>query len=358
MTNYLLAGGGTAGHVNPLLALAQLIRERESDAKLIAVGTAEGLESRLVPQQGLRLETIARLPFPRKPGKYALEFPMRYRRAVRQLRELMRVEQVDVVVGFGGYASAPCYTAASREKIPYVIHEANALPGMANKLGARGTKFVGVTFPGTKIPHAQVTGMPLRKEITSLDRAGMRAAAAEFFGLEPDKPTLLVTGGSLGSRGINLGVLQAAGEILASGAQVLHIWGGLTQLEDPQLPGYRVLAYCDRMELAFAACDVVISRAGATTVSEIAGLGIPAFFAPYRVGNGEQARNCQAIVAAGGAMQIEDEQITSAWVRAEVIPLLHDVQRQQRMSAAAKSVARLDGTQRLYELTRSALAAV
>ncbi|MBB4071296.1 UDP-N-acetylglucosamine--N-acetylmuramyl-(pentapeptide) pyrophosphoryl-undecaprenol N-acetylglucosamine transferase [Canibacter oris] len=355
MTNYLLAGGGTAGHVNPLLALAELIKATDPAAEIVTLGTAEGLESKLVPQRGFELVTIARLPFPRKPSLYALGFPLRYRQAVAQVRQLIRTRKIDVVVGFGGYAAAPAYSAAKREKIPYVIHEANALPGMANKLGARGTKYVGVTFPGTPMPGAVVTGMPLRQEITKLDRAALRATAAAHFELDPALPTLLVTGGSLGARGINQGMAGAAAEIVASGAQVLHIWGGLTAVADPQQPGYRVLQYCDRMDLAFAIADLAVSRAGSTTVSEISGLGIPAVFSPYRHGNGEQALNCRAVVAAGGALAVEDSDITTAWVQQTLLPLLHDKQRLAEMSAAAKTVARLDGTEQLLQLVQRAL---
>ncbi|MBN9612076.1 MAG: glycosyltransferase, partial [Actinobacteria bacterium] len=130
MTAYLLAGGGTAGHVNPLLALADHIREVEADAEIVVLGTREGLEARLVPERGYELQTIARLPFPRRPSGYALTFPARYRRAVGEVRELIRSRGIDTVVGFGGYASAPAYRAARLEGVPYVIHEANARPGL------------------------------------------------------------------------------------------------------------------------------------------------------------------------------------------------------------------------------------
>lgn len=355
MTVYLLAGGGTAGHVNPLLALADLIVSREPDSQIIVLGTAEGLESRLVPQRGYELQTIERLPFPRKPDAYALRFPARYARAVHKVRDLLRQRRVDVVVGFGGYASAPVYRAAFREHVPYVVHEANARPGLANRQGALHTPFVGVTFAGTPIRHARVTGMPLRPEITSLNRAASRKEAAALFGLDATRPTLLVTGGSLGARAINDGISQMAQEIVASGAQVLHVWGGLTELRDPGVPNYHLLAYCDRMELAFAACDLAISRAGSTTVSELAGLGVPAVLVPYASGNGEQRYNAAGVVKAGGALLVEDGELTPRWVRETLIPLLTDTTRLEQMSNAARSVGSLDGTDRLYDLVREAL---
>lgn len=357
MTTYLLAGGGTAGHVNPLLALADLIRAEEPDASIVVLGTREGLEARLVPERGYELVCIERLPFPRRPNLAALRFPAGYARAVREVRALIRERGVDAVVGFGGYAAAPAYTAGAREGVPVVIHEANAKPGMANKLGARKTPYVGVTFAGTPIANATVTGMPLRPEITGLDRAALRASAREHFGLDPERRTLLVTGGSLGARAINRGISGAASELVAAGAQVLHIWGGLTEVEDPGVDGYRVITYCDRMDLALAACDLAVSRAGSTTVSELAGLGVPAVFVPYSYGNGEQRFNAAGVVDAGGALLVEDAELTPEWVRSTLIPLLGDEARLSEMADRARRAGALDGTERLLALVRQALAA-
>lgn len=364
MTSYLLAGGGTAGHVNPLLALADHIRAVEPDAGIAVLGTREGLEARLVPERGYELRTIERLPFPRRPSLYALRFPLRYRRAVSEVRELIRSGGFDVVVGFGGYASAPAYRAARREGLPFVIHEANARPGLANRLGARDTPYVAVTFAGTPIAGARVTGMPLRPEIVRLgramqdaERAAIRARAREHFGLHPERPTLLVTGGSLGARALNRGISGSARAIVDAGAQVLHVWGGLTELEDPGVPGYTVLPYCDRMDLAFAACDLAVSRAGSATVSELSGLGIPAVLVPYSSGNGEQRLNAANVVRAGGAILVNDPELTPEWVRGALIPLLLDERRLAEMSERARSAGSLDGTERLYDLVREALGA-
>lgn len=355
MTNYLLAGGGTAGHVNPLLALADLIRETEPGSSITVLGTREGLEARLVPERGYELVTIERLPFPRRPNVQALKFPRRFARAVNATRALIRERDIDVIVGFGGYAAAPAYRAGAREQVAVVIHEANAKPGLANKLGARGTRFVGVTFPVTPIRHARVTGMPLRPEITQLDREGLRMNAREHFGLDPAKRTLLVTGGSLGARAINEGISASAREITAAGVQVLHIWGGLTKLEDPGVPGYRVLEYCDRMDLALAACDLAVSRAGSTTVSELAGLGVPAVFVPYSHGNGEQRFNAASVVEAGGALLVEDAELTPEWVRSTLLPLVTDNARLAEMSKRARGAGSLDGTDRLLALVHEAV---
>ena len=355
MTNYLLAGGGTAGHVNPLLALADLIRATEPEANITVLGTREGLEARLVPERGYELVAIERLPFPRRPNAAALKFPARFARAVKQTRALIRDRSIDVIVGFGGYAAAPAYRAGAKEGTPIVIHEANAKPGLANKLGARATEFVGVTFPGTPIRNARVTGMPLRPEITSLDRAGLAASARGHFGLDPAARTLLVTGGSLGARAINEGISGSAQRITDSGVQVLHIWGGLTEVRDPGVEGYRVLEYCDRMDLALAACDLAVSRAGSTTVSELAGLGIPAVFVPYSHGNGEQRFNAASVVAAGGALLVEDAELTPEWVQNTLLPLVTDEAKLADMAKRARGAGSLDGTERLLSLVHEAL---
>ncbi|MGK0722898.1 undecaprenyldiphospho-muramoylpentapeptide beta-N-acetylglucosaminyltransferase [Leucobacter sp. W1478] len=356
MTRYLLAGGGTAGHVNPLLALADHIAQVDPNASIVVLGTREGLEARLVPERGYELVFIARVPFPRRPDMQAIRFPARFLRAVAAARELIREREIDVVVGFGGYVSTPAYLAAHREGIPVVIHEANAKPGLANRLGARYASRVGVTFPGTPIRGARVTGMPLRPEIARLDRSALRAQAREYFGLDPVKPTLLVTGGSLGARALNQGVAGSAEAIAASGAQALHVWGGLTELEDPEVLGYTVIRYCDRMDLAFAACDLAVSRAGSTTVSELAGLGIPAVLVPYGSGNGEQRFNAQGMVQAGGALLVNDADLSPEWVRHTLLPLLCDPRRLADMAEKARSVGALDGTERLYQLVQEAIA--
>ena len=358
MTTYLLAGGGTAGHVNPLLATADALRAKatqvQTDAEIVVLGTAEGLEARLVPQRGYELVTIPKLPFPRRPNGAALRFPARWWAAVGQIEKLIRARRVDVVVGFGGYAAAPAYLAARRTGTPLVLHEANAKPGLASRLGARFTDFVGVAFEGTPLPHARFVGMPLRPEIASLDRAAARGTARARFGLD-ERPTLLVTGGSLGARRINRTALDSAQAILGAGYQVLHIQGGAREFTDPGLAGYHLVDYVDEMDLALAAADAVVSRAGAATVSELTALGLPAVYVPYPVGNGEQRFNAAGVVKAGGGILVEDAAFTPEWVSQHLVPLLADAPRLAEMARAAASVGVSDGSARLVALIDEAL---
>lgn len=360
MTTYLLAGGGTAGHVNPLLAVADALREREPDSEVLVLGTREGLEARLVPERGYELLIVDKVPFPRRPDRTAVSFPQRFRRAVAQVRRHLRDRGVDVVVGFGGYASAPAYVAAGRERVPVVVHEANARPGLANVLGARRAAAVGVAFAGTRLRGSRVVGMPLRREIVDLDRDARREEAAAAFGLDPSLPVLLVFGGSLGAQRLNEAFGEDGGaawrDVLAAGWQLLHVTGERSTTPDPRATGYAVRRYVDRMDLAFALADAIVSRAGAATVSEISALGIPAVYVPYAVGNGEQALNAASAVAAGAALLIPDAGFTAERVRTDVVPLLRDPARLDGMRQAAASVGTRSGTGQVIALIDEALA--
>ncbi|MGV8885070.1 MAG: UDP-N-acetylglucosamine--N-acetylmuramyl-(pentapeptide) pyrophosphoryl-undecaprenol N-acetylglucosamine transferase [Microbacteriaceae bacterium] len=350
MTTYLLAGGGTAGHVNPLLAVADRIRDREPAAEVLVLGTAEGLEARLVPARGYELLTIAKLPFPRRPNRSALGFPKRLRGAVTDVENIIRDRGVEIVVGFGGYAAAPAYLAARKAKIPLVVHEANARPGIANRLGSWITQHVGVAFHSSRIRHATFVGMPLRREIEQLDRRAAHAEGIRHFGFDPAKPVLLVTGGSTGARSINSTISASAALLLGAGWQVLHIAGERSELTDPHLPGYVLLPYCDRMDLAIAAAELAVARSGSATVSEFAAVGLPAVYVPYPVGNGEQRFNAADVVAAGGSLLVADAAFTPQWVASELVPLLGNRGYIAEMGAHAATAGVLDGADRMVDL--------
>jgi UDP-N-acetylglucosamine--N-acetylmuramyl-(pentapeptide) pyrophosphoryl-undecaprenol N-acetylglucosamine transferase len=355
VTTYLLAGGGTAGHVNPLLAVADGLRARDPRAQALVLGTKEGLEARLVPERGYELLIVDKVPFPRRPNGAAVAFPRRFNHAVGQVREHIRAHGVEAVVGFGGYAAAPAYVAARREQVPFVVHEANAKPGLANVLGARRAAAVGVAFAGTPLRGGEVVGMPLRREIVELDRDATRAAAAEFFGLDPARPTLLVFGGSLGAMRLNDAFGGAWRDVLDAGWQLIHVTGERSELADPGVAGYAHRRYVDRMDLAFALADLIVSRSGAATVSEISALGIPAVYVPYAVGNGEQSLNARSAVEAGAARLIPDAEFTADRVRGEIVPLLHDDTALTRMREAAATAGTRHGTENVIGLIDRAL---
>jgi len=349
----LLAGGGTAGHVSPLLALADCLRRREPDVRIVALGTAEGLEARLVPARGYDLEVVPKVPMPRRPSGDLLRLPGSLRRAVSAADAAITRADARVVVGFGGYVSTPAYLAARRRGIPVVIHEQNARPGLANKLGARFAKHVAVTFPGTPLRGATVTGMPLRREIALLDRKARRAEALAAFGLDPQWPTVLVTGGSLGAQRINEAFRTSMASLRTAGVQVLHVTGVGKEFpveESGAGAPYVVVPYADRMELAYAAADIVVARSGANTVCELTAVGLPAAYVPLPIGNGEQRLNAEAVVSAGGGLVVEDADLTSAWIETTLVPLLRDATRLGEMAAAAASVGERDGDELLADL--------
>lgn len=349
----LLAGGGTAGHTSPLLATADALRRRDPEIVITALGTARGLETRVIPEAGYPLELIPPVPLPRRPGADLLRTPGRLRGAMKAALEVIDRIQPDVVVGFGGYVSVPAYLAARKRGLPLVVHEGNALPGLANRLGARFTTHVATSFPDTALPHAHYIGLPIRRMISTLDRASLRAEARESFGLDSDLPTLLVTGGSQGARRLNQSVAAAAPAFAEAGIQVLHIVGPSGEAGPQVTPGgpaYVVVPFVSRMDLAYAAADAVLCRAGSNTVTEVSGVGLPAIYVPLPIGNGEQAHNARPVVDAGGGLLVTDAALTPEWVRSTVPDLLTDPERLAAMSASASHVIPLDADDKLAEM--------
>jgi UDP-N-acetylglucosamine--N-acetylmuramyl-(pentapeptide) pyrophosphoryl-undecaprenol N-acetylglucosamine transferase len=369
-TSVLLAGGGTAGHVSPLLALADCLRRRDPATRITVLGTTEGLEARLVPAHGYELLTIPKVPMPRRPGPDLVRLPGRLSSAVRAASDAVRSSGADVVVGFGGYVAAPAYLAARRRGVPIAVHEQNPLPGVANRLGARLTQYVATTFADTQLPHAVHTGMPLRQQISSLaglsdtERAKRRAAARADLGLDPDRQTLLVTGGSSGAQRLNETFGAVAPELRAAGVQVVHVSGigkhvhvdGVQDGDADGVAPYVVLPYLDRMDDAYLAADLVVCRSGANTVCELATAGLPAAYVPLPIGNGEQRLNAEPVVAAGGGLLVDDASCTPAWVREVLLPLLADPAALSSMAQVATRFVVPHADERLADLVLAAAA--
>ena len=353
LASVLLAGGGSAGHVSPLLALADCLRRRDPDLRITALGTQSGLEQRLVPARGYDLRTIPKVAFPRRPGAPLIRLPGALKAAVDAAGAAMDETSPDVVVGFGGYVSTPAYLAARRRKIPIVVHEQNARPGLANRLGARMTPYVATTFASTSLPHATLVGMPLRREIALLDRAAARAGGLAHFGLDDHRPTLLVTGGSLGAQRLNTAFASRVDTLRSHGIQVLHISGQDKQFEHDSAvagPPYVVAAYADRMDLAYAAADFVVARAGANTICELTAVGLPAVYVPLAIGNGEQRFNATDVIAAGGGILVEDFNLTPAWIDETLLALVTDAPRVRVMAGAAATIGEREADERLADL--------
>ncbi|ADT98966.1 undecaprenyldiphospho-muramoylpentapeptide beta-N-acetylglucosaminyltransferase [Mycolicibacterium gilvum] len=349
----VLAGGGTAGHIEPAMAVADALTALEPNVRITALGTARGLETRLVPQRGYDLELITPVPLPRKLSADLLRLPMRVRRAVRETRAVFEAVDADVVIGFGGYVALPAYLAA-RRRVPVVVHEANASAGWANKVGARVATRVLSAVPDPGLGHVDVVGVPVREAITSLDRSALRAEARAHFGFADDARVLLVFGGSQGAQSLNRAVSGAAEGLAAAGISVLHAHGPKNTLDlrapRPGDPPYVAVPYLERMDLAYAAADLAVCRSGAMTVAEVSAVGLPAVYVPLPIGNGEQRLNALPVVEAGGGLVVDDASLTPQFVAGTVAGLLNDPDRLATMTAAAALAGHPDAARRVAEV--------
>ncbi|MGE2730402.1 undecaprenyldiphospho-muramoylpentapeptide beta-N-acetylglucosaminyltransferase [Mycolicibacterium vaccae] len=340
------------------MAVADALLALDPDIRITALGTARGLETRLVPQRGYDLELITPVPLPRKPSADLARLPVRVRRAVRQTREVFDRVGADVVIGFGGYVALPAYLAARSARrsarVPVVIHEANASAGLANKVGARAAERVLSAVPDPGLGRVEVVGVPVRDAITSLDRAALRAEARAFFGFADDARVLLVFGGSQGAQSLNRAVSAAAEDLARQGISVLHAHGPKNTLQlresAPGHPPYVAVPYLDRMDLAYAAADLAICRSGAMTVAEVSAVGLPAVYVPLPIGNGEQRLNARPVVDAGGGLIVDDRDLTREFVAETVGALLTDTERLTTMTAAAALAGHPDAARRVAEV--------
>jgi UDP-N-acetylglucosamine--N-acetylmuramyl-(pentapeptide) pyrophosphoryl-undecaprenol N-acetylglucosamine transferase len=350
----VIAGGGTAGHVEPALAVADALTALEPTIRITALGTPRGLETRLVPERGYDLRLVTPVPLPRRLNGDLVRLPWRIRRSARETRAVLDDVGADVVVGFGGYVAVPAYLSARRRGLPVVVHEANARAGLANRLGARLARRVLAAVPDSGLEGAEVVGMPLRASITSLNRAALRAEARAHFGFADDARVLLVFGGSQGAVSINRAVSAAAADLAAAGVSVLHAHGPKNTLDlptpTPGDPPYVAVPYLTRMDLAYAAADLAICRSGAMTVAEVSAVGLPAVYVPLPIGNGEQRLNALPVVRAGGGMLVADADLTPEYVGGEVVRLITDAPRLAAMTDAAAQVGHRDAARRVADV--------
>jgi UDP-N-acetylglucosamine--N-acetylmuramyl-(pentapeptide) pyrophosphoryl-undecaprenol N-acetylglucosamine transferase len=315
----ILAGGGTAGHVEPAIAVARAWNAKHPLDRCLFLGTPSGLENSLVPSSGFELCLIDKVVMPRKLGFEVMSLPARLLRSVNSARRV--VTNADLVIGFGGYLSASAYLAAAIAKVPLVVHEANVKVGWANRLGAVITKNLAVARPidSGSFSHAALTGMPLRADVraaylaSSSDWVHARSRARAEFGWRHDRPTLLIIGGSLGSTLINTEIEEALPALTGKGIQILHSVGASNQLPQNS-ENYRAVPYITNMATAYLAADVVLARSGAVTCAEVGALSRMAIFVPLSIGNGEQARNAEQLVCDGRAILIPQVEFSARWL--------------------------------------------
>jgi UDP-N-acetylglucosamine--N-acetylmuramyl-(pentapeptide) pyrophosphoryl-undecaprenol N-acetylglucosamine transferase len=340
----IFAAGGTAGHVEPALATADAIRQRDPAAHISFLGTPRGIENQLVPPRGYELITVPKAAIPRGLSKDLLLLPVRLFRAVAQTKRA--IFGADVVVGFGGYLAGAAYLAARLSRIPIVLHEANTKAGLANRLGAMFTDQIVLGGPTNGLADGVVIGLPMREailraaEVMQTDASGGRAAARRALGLDSEKATLVVMGGSQGSVKINNAVAAALDRLLASGFQILHSVGDRNEMPAAK-PGYIPTPYLAKMELAYSAADVLLARSGAATCHEVVAFGLPAIFVPLPHGNGEQALNAAPLVAVGAAICIDDEKFDADLLVDQILGLFKDSDTLSRMHLGSAKLIRL-----------------
>lgn len=357
----LVAGGGTAGHVLPGVAIGRALVARGHQPESIHyVGSARGIEARLVPQAGFGLTLLPGRGLQRRLTRANVGAIWGLARAAVRAFGLLLRHRPRVVVALGGYASVPCAFAAVVLRVPLVVVEQNAVPGAANRLTGRFARAAAVAFPGTPLPRAHVTGNPVREEILAVDRVSGRDDVRRALGLPADRQVLAVFGGSLGARRINLAVVDAlAAWADRSGLAVRHVVGErdweLVTARLPDLDGepvvYQPVRYEDRMDLVLTAADLAVCRAGATTVAELGAVGLPAVLVPLPGAPGDhQTANARVLEGAGGAVVVPDGELDGARLVAEVDRLLADPGQLAAMGKAAATTARRDAADAVARL--------
>jgi len=356
----IVAAGGTGGHLFPGLALATALSERGREVAF--VGTERGLESRVVPEAGFEFHAVSLEPFVRKVSPDVLRGPVAALRAVGECRDVVR--GAGAVLGMGGYVSVPTVIAARRERVPVVLHEQNAVAGLANRSLSHVSKAVALGFADAdrSFPRQRVvvTGNPVRASVRGVreDRGALSAEARAMFGLEEGRRTVVVFGGSQGATHVNEAAL-GAGRLLAhrSDLQIVLLTGA-AHLEsvrgDVPASGallFRVAGFLDRMELVYAVADLVISRAGASSVAEITVCGLPALFIPYpHAIAGEQEANARALQRAGGASILMDDELSADSLAERILALVDHEQRLQSMCTRSAAFGVPDATERLIDV--------
>jgi UDP-N-acetylglucosamine--N-acetylmuramyl-(pentapeptide) pyrophosphoryl-undecaprenol N-acetylglucosamine transferase len=343
----VIAGGGTAGHVYPGIALAGALRELRPSARISFVGTTRGIETTAVPAAGFPLHTIDVVPWARTLGAKRYLAPLSLVRATAQASKIVAAEHTSVVVGMGGYASIPVVLAARSKRIPAVLHEQNAVPGIANVLGARVTKNIALVFDEARAAFprgadVRIVGNPIRPAIAALDRFALRDEARSALGLDASSRTVVIFGGSLGAARLNDAAAGLADAWKESADRQALVITGRQHVDEvaarlPRGGAVRVAGYVDRMEYVYAAADVVVSRAGATTVAELSAAGVPAILVPYPYARRDhQTANARSLERAGGALVVPNDEATPEHVARTIDMLLDEPGRLAMMSEKSK----------------------
>jgi len=345
----IIAGGGTGGHVIPALAIAQQLK-KQFDAEILFIGTARGIETRLVPQAGFRLELIQVGALKNVSLMTRVKTMFDLPRAIAASSRMLSEFDPEVVIGVGGYASGPAMVAAIRRRLPTLAFEPNVVPGFANRMIARWVSAAAVHFEETcrYFPHCKVTGVPVR---------------GAFFSIGPKvggTPTLLVFGGSQGARAINQAMIESLPGLRAKvpGIHIIHQTGQrdydrvLAAYQQSGISG-EVHKFIDDMPGTFGRSDLLVCRSGAGTAAEITAAGKPAIFVPFpAAADDHQNVNARALERAGAAVVVEESNLGAAYLVETIAALIGDDARLRSMSAAAKSLAHPKAVEEIAEMVR------
>ncbi len=360
----VLSGGGTAGHINPALALAEELQSRGME--VYYAGTPKGVEARLVPEAGLPFKAFEAQGFDRSHPLTLVKGVTKILRSTKQAKQWFKEIQPDVVVGFGGYVSIPVARAAESMGIPVLVHEQNSVMGMANRYIAKRAEHLCLTYENTQGKEAVsgktvVTGNPVRSSVVQASRQEGR----ELLGVPEDATMLLVFGGSLGARSINEAVIAHKEALLSRpDLYIVHITGpkeleAVTEalaLTPEEATRWKLMGYQDAMGPTLAATDCILSRAGATSLAEIAALAIPALLVPFPYATADhQTTNARAYVEAGCASMVSDDALQSAEFEEKLFALVDDPEVRASMKEAARAQKSADATTLLADVVMAAV---
>lgn len=345
----VISGGGTGGHIYPAIAIANELKSRHPSAEFLFVGASDRMEMEKVPKAGYKIEGLWIAGLQRKLTLKNLMFPLKLLSSLWKSRSIIRKFKPDVAIGTGGFASGPLLQMAVRKKVPSLIQEQNSYPGITNKLLSKKVQKVCVAYDGLErfFPKEKLikTGNPIRQDLLSIDEK--RAEASAFFELDEGKKTILVLGGSLGARAINRFVESMLDFFKANNVQLVWQCGKLYTEEysrHNEKEDVQVHTFLDRMDLAYAAADVIISRSGASSVSELCVVGKPVIFIPSpNVAEDHQTKNAEAIVKEHAAILIKESELENTF-EDEFKLLISSKEKQENLSVNIKKLALVNAT--------------
>ncbi|MFV8344851.1 undecaprenyldiphospho-muramoylpentapeptide beta-N-acetylglucosaminyltransferase [Flavobacterium sp. ZB4P13] len=350
---FILSGGGTGGHIYPAIAIANELKSRFPDAEFLFVGAKDKMEMQKVPQAGYNIKGLWISGLQRRLTFDNALFPVKLLSSLLKSRTIIKQFKPDVVIGTGGFASGPLLQVAAIAGIPTVIQEQNSFPGITNKLLSKKANKICVAYENLErfFPKEKMilTGNPVRQDL--IDIESKREEAIQYFNLDPNKKTLLVLGGSLGARRVNQLIEKELANMLSQNVQVIWQCGKLYLVDYKKYnsANVQVVAFIERMDLVYAAADIVISRAGASSVSELCIVGKPVIFIPSpNVAEDHQTKNAQAIVDKKGALMLKESELDSQFGLVFEV-LLKDQGKQNQLSENIKLLAMPEATKKIVD---------